>query len=116
MNLLVAKKLKKLRIQKGFSQEKVADYLQISQSAYNRIEHGTCHSWVNYINAICNLYNIKPEDLLKREEVTDPLNSNVAKENFCTSCDIKLIEQYELRLKEKDAYIVLLEKMISNYK
>ncbi|MFC6246349.1 helix-turn-helix transcriptional regulator [Flavobacterium psychroterrae] len=44
MNVVVGNKLKELRKNRNLSQEQVADYLTISQSAYARIESGESHS------------------------------------------------------------------------
>ncbi|GAA3780517.1 hypothetical protein GCM10022271_10980 [Corallibacter vietnamensis] len=66
MNSQVVDKIKSLRYNKGLSQEQVADYLNISQSTYARIENGDSNSWSNYINPICQLFEINPEDLLRR--------------------------------------------------
>lgn len=52
MNAIVAKRLRNLRKQKNWSQEEVAFKLNISQSAYDRIEKGESNSWANYIEPI----------------------------------------------------------------
>ena len=46
MNIQVGKNIKKLREEKGLSQEAMADYLHISQSSYSRMEAGECNTWV----------------------------------------------------------------------
>lgn len=69
MNTLVANKIKTLRKQKGLSQEQVAEYLHITQPTYVCIENGDSNSWANYIEPICNLFEIQPEDLLRQESV-----------------------------------------------
>lgn len=63
MNLIVGNKLKKLRKQRKLTQQKMADLLAISQSAYARIENGESHSWASYIKKICNIFEIFPEEL-----------------------------------------------------
>lgn len=64
MNIAVGKQIKIMRNNKGVSQEAVADYLNISQSAYSRIENGTSHSWSFYIEKICIYFEVNPSDLL----------------------------------------------------
>lgn len=44
MNISIGNKLKQLRKSKSMSQEQVADYLHLSQSAYARMESGESHS------------------------------------------------------------------------
>ncbi|MDO4879924.1 MAG: helix-turn-helix transcriptional regulator [Capnocytophaga sp.] len=115
MNLIVGEKIKKLRKSRNLSQEEVADFINVSQSTYARIESGTSNSWAGYILPICQLFNIPPEELLKSE--------NIVIHNNNTSCQYsggyvinqiseKLIEQYEKRISEKEEYIKFLQKEI----
>lgn len=64
MNTTIGKKLKTLRKKQGLSQEKVAEKLSISQSTYARLEKGEGHSWARYINQICVVFEITPEELI----------------------------------------------------
>lgn len=45
----VAKRIKNLRQAKGISQEEIADRLNISRSAYERMENGKSHSWATHL-------------------------------------------------------------------
>ncbi len=116
MNALVGNKLKTLRKQKGLSQEEVADYLHISQPTYARIEKGESNSWASYINNICNLYEIAPEDLLRQESIVVNKDQRGGNGAFVINYNLsdKLIAQYESRLQDKDNYINKLEKIIDN--
>ena len=103
MNISIGIKLKQLRKRKSMSQEQVADYLHLSQSAYARMESGESHSWANHIDRICELFEITPEELVKNESVI--VNSNQQGGNSTNAIIInqlseKLIEQYEERIKE----------------
>jgi transcriptional regulator with XRE-family HTH domain len=64
MRVAIGKQIKALRKNKGVSQETVADYLNISQSAYSRIENGNSHSWACYIEKICIYFEVKPKHLM----------------------------------------------------
>ncbi len=64
MQIAIGKQIKALRKNKGVSQETVADYLNISQSAYSRIENGNSHSWACYIEKICVYFEVKPKHLV----------------------------------------------------
>uniref|UniRef100_UPI00404A2595 helix-turn-helix domain-containing protein n=1 Tax=Flavobacterium sp. TaxID=239 RepID=UPI00404A2595 len=117
MNTIIGLKLKKMRKEKGWTQEWVADQLHLSQSAYARIENGESHSWANHFESICNIYDITPEDLIKLESVT--INNNQKGGNSTNAFVInqlsdKLIEQYEFRLKEKDEIINTLKNQLKN--
>lgn len=117
MDVFVGNKLKTLRKQKGLSQEEVAESLHISQSTYARIEKGESSSWTSYINNICNLYEIAPEELLRQDFNTFNQNNTEGDNNgiVINNLSEKLIEQYELRLAEKDTYIAKLEKLLDKY-
>lgn len=68
MNSIVGNKLKRLRKQKGLTQEQMADLLSISQSTYARIENGESQSWAGYIKKICKIFEILPEELVKDDD------------------------------------------------
>jgi len=115
MNVLVGKKIRTLRKQKGLSQEQVADHLHISQSTYARIENGESHSWSSYIEPISKLFEIQPEDLVKTEKVIINNNQQGGSSNngyIINQLSEKLIEQYEQRLKDKDEIILLLRAQL----
>ncbi|MEJ4088633.1 helix-turn-helix transcriptional regulator [Galbibacter orientalis] len=114
MNNIVGNKLRSLRRIKGLTQEQVADYLHISQSAYARMENGESNSWSANIEGICEVFEISPEELLKSEAII--INNNQQGGNSAyyihQALSEKLIEQYEARLKEKDEIIQLLKERI----
>lgn len=115
MNAIVAKRLRNLRKQKNWSQEEVAFKLNISQSAYGRIEKGESKSWANHIEPICNLYEIEPEELIKQDNISISYNKGKSINGFIINqLSEKTIEQYEIRLKEKDIYIAKLEKELAD--
>ncbi|OXG04941.1 transcriptional regulator with XRE-family HTH domain [Flavobacterium araucananum] len=96
MNVVVGNKLKILRKDKKMSQEEVADYLRISQSAYARMESGESHSWANHILKISKIFGILPEELLR----LDNNKKGIAPEDKVAQVPDKIIEQYEERIKE----------------
>ncbi|PIB33045.1 transcriptional regulator [Gaetbulibacter sp. 5U11] len=115
MNIEVAHKIKTLRTSKGLSQEQVADYLHVAQSTYARMESGETNSWVNYIQPICELYQIQPEELLKQNTINISHNKGKSTNGYIINqLSEQLIEQYELRLQEKDQYIKRLEQLLDN--
>lgn len=116
MNTLVSTKLKTLRQNKGYSQEFVADSLHMSQSAYARMENGKSNSWATYINQICELYEIQPEELLKQETIIVNQNQHGGNGAFIINqISEKLIEQYELRIKEKNQQILELKNKLKKF-
>lgn len=114
MNTIVAKRIKNLRKQNNWSQEDVAFKLNISQSAYGRIEKGESNSWATHIQPICELFEIEPEELIKQDNISISYNKGKSINGFIVNqLSEKIIEQYEIRLKEKDNYIAKLEKQLS---
>jgi len=110
------KNIKKLREQKGYTQEQVADYLNISQPAYARIENGNRNSWSNYLEPLCVFFEVQPEDLISSDSVIVNQNQRGGNGAFIIyQLSEKLIDQYEIRLKEKDELIKKLEDQLSKY-
>ncbi|KUJ54665.1 helix-turn-helix domain-containing protein [Chryseobacterium aquaticum] len=110
MNAQIGNKIRRLRENKGFSQEDMAEKLQISRSAYSRIESGETNSWVNHLNKLCENLDVKPEELLlnsdqliQNNQDSDSVIQNNA--NNDTNITInhlseKVIELYEERIAE----------------
>jgi transcriptional regulator with XRE-family HTH domain len=110
MNTQIGNKIRRLRENKGFSQEEMAERLQISRSAYSRIESGETNSWVNHIEKLCKELDMKVEDLL----ITSDNNINTNQDNASAvqtsthqdthitinQLSEKVIELYEERIKE----------------
>jgi transcriptional regulator with XRE-family HTH domain len=110
MTIAVGRKIRALRLKKGLSQEQVADQLHVSQSTYARIENGESHSWANYITPISHLFEIQPEELLKEDAVVINTNQTGGAGYIqINHLSEKLIEQYELRLQDKETMIQLLQ-------
>ena len=62
MNQEVVKKLRKLRIEKGFSKQDMAEKLNIELSAYIRLESGRVNTWGKYFREICLILKINPSE------------------------------------------------------
>lgn len=128
MNNTVSKKIKTLRVDKGFSQEQMADLLHISQSAYSRIENGESNSWINLVDKICNVFEIKPEELFIPEGLvqnnSDNISTSAVQNNTQHDTHItinhlsdKVIELYEEKIKwleEKNKALEEEIKMLKN--
>ena len=62
------RKLKRIRLERfnsGFSQEFVANKLNISQSFYARIESGKNRLTVDFLIKLAEIFEIQPEDFFK---------------------------------------------------
>ena len=120
MNTRIGTRIRTLRTSKGISQEEIADKLHISQSAYSRIEMGESNNWINLIEKICNVLDVKPEELFISEGlIQNNLDNSSAVQNH-TQHDThivinhlsdKVIELYEEKIKRLETEIERLTKI-----
>ena len=72
----IGNKLKRLRELKNLNQEEVAQKLNITKQAYSKIERNETKLDLERIMDLAEIFEIKPEDLLRE----DNINLNYAKE------------------------------------
>ena len=65
----IVKRLKVYRIQLGYSQKKLADHLNISQSAYAKIEKGITRLDLERLEQICEILRVSPATLIRDEKL-----------------------------------------------
>lgn len=109
---MIAKKLKNFRKEQKWSQEIVAEHLKISQSTYARIEKGLCNTWLIHLEDICILYEIDLNDFLRIDYQEGFFKRTPTK----TLAVEKLVEQYEIRLLDKEKQIAKLENELASVK
>ena len=63
-NLLLGETLRKLRLRKNYSQEFVAECLNISRNAYKEWENGKIDFSISKLERISNFYEVSIADLL----------------------------------------------------
>ena len=117
MNEIISKRIKSLRLIKGYSQDYVADKLCITQSAYARLENGDTYSWATYLEKLCEIFEVKPEDIVTNNEIVINQKQTGGNSNnayIINQLSEKLIEQYEKRLEEKDITINYLKQKMKN--
>lgn len=104
MNKIIGNKLKELRRSKNLSQEEVSDFLGISLSAYSRMERGESTSWASHFNKMCEVFEITPEDLVRKESQSwlsgDLMNEEPLTENEVINGYRKIIKKYELQIED----------------
>lgn len=110
MNTQVGNKIRRLRENKGFSQEEMAERLNISRSAYGRIETGETNTWVNHIEKLCQELDMKIEDFFMNSDNninTNQDNASAVQTNTHQDTHItinhlseKVIELYEEKIQE----------------
>lgn len=62
------RRLKKLRVDNGYTQKQVADYLEIDQSYLSKIEKGERKITLSIINRLCLLYDCSHQYLFDKDD------------------------------------------------
>lgn len=123
----IVKKIKHLRIEKGFSKPDMAEKLHIDLSAYSRLESGKTHSWAKHLDELFEILDIAPEEFfkgigtnikIKNKEGSYGSNNlhieNLFAENKEKTEKMELL--YQTQLKDKDLMIEQLMKVIEKLK
>lgn len=64
----IGQKIKTFRQVKGWSQENMAKQLKMSISGYSKIERGESDFKISRVEAIANVFNINPSQLLQSDD------------------------------------------------
>ncbi|MDN3706107.1 helix-turn-helix domain-containing protein [Myroides ceti] len=104
---MIGPKIRKLRNQYGFSQEYLASELSVSQATLSNIESGRTVPDIDLIKKICTVFNIDIYDLVTLEKRIYQENKDNTRnpigyieKNIINHFPEKLIEQYEIRIKD----------------
>ncbi len=111
----IGKKLRTLRAEKGFTQEKIADLLKIPQATYSNLENNKGKLDLKLIEKIASVYEIDVLDILSDEKLVFNQKNKKGDNNglVINQLSEKLIEQYEIRLREKDEIIAELRARLN---
>ena len=104
---IFGQKLAELRKQKGISQEELASDLNISQTTISNYEKGIDKVDIEILEKICNYFNVPISYMFSDERLffnsSGSNNRNIyMPSNILNTCIDKLIESYELRIKDKE--------------
>ena len=99
-------KLKKLREERGVRPTELAVYLDIDESAYNRMENCVNNTWGKYLLPLLDFYKIPPSDFFKDIEGKNFIHQDV-KEINDSAQNIGIIETFNSS--EKSIYDRLME-------
>jgi len=64
--------IRNLRIDKGFTQKQVAEYLGVKQNTYSQYEIGVLNYPVDVIIKLADFYGVSTDYLLGRTDVKEP--------------------------------------------
>ena len=116
------KKLADLRKQKGISQEQLASDLNISQSSISNYESGLTKPDTEILKKICDYFNVPITYMFSDEKIIFHTvenhngNSGYMINSTLNTYTDKIIELYELRLKEKEELVSFLKKEIERFR
>ena len=74
----VGERLKELRVQAGFTQNKLAEWAGVSQAHLRRVELGEADITVNHLRLICDALGISLKDFFNVSKEQDEITSAVA--------------------------------------
>ena len=80
MNIEIANRLQKLRKEKGYSQEQLADMLKISRQAVSKWERAEVSPDTDNLICLARLYGISLDELLFTNEKTEDIISEKSSE------------------------------------
>ncbi|WP_294274760.1 helix-turn-helix transcriptional regulator [uncultured Chryseobacterium sp.] len=113
--MTLGEKLKKARINKNFTQEYLAEALQVSHKTYSNFENDKTKPDFHQVEDIAKVLEVSVLDFLSGDNITVNQNNNeiaIAQNYASITVSEKLIEQYEQRLKDKDEEIAFLRKIL----
>lgn len=102
---LIGERLKKARIKKGYTQEKLSEMINVSIAYLSRIETGTTHINLKRLNELCSILGVSEAFILNgaSDNSVSYLNtelSSILKD--CTPDKKELIYQIATIISEKD--------------
>lgn len=108
----LSKRLRALRIERGFTQEYLSDLLKIPQSSYSKLENNKGKIDVKVLKKIADLYEIDLVELFKTDHIINNQTDSNSSNLLFNQLSQKLIEQYENRILElKEVNLFLLSQL-----
>ena len=109
--------LKSLREEKNLRQADLADFLEISQQAYQRYENGTSEPNGDGFIKLADFYNVSTDYILGRTPVRamNTLPVGALSEEEVKDIDAAIVTGYtQLSLETRRAFIAMLEELFGN--
>lgn len=109
----IGAQLKKAREEKRFSQQEIANLLEISQKTLSNIESDKSDPTLKQLSKLGEIYELDILELLSKQGIMFNQHNQKGENNGIINhyhSPEKLIEQYEKRLQEKDELIEILKK------
>ncbi|MDR6922242.1 MULTISPECIES: helix-turn-helix domain-containing protein [Chryseobacterium] len=113
--MTLGEKLKKARISKNLTQEYLAEVLNVSQKTYSNFENDKSKPAFSQVEDIAKVLEVSVLDFLSNDGLSFHYDNVHGGNNgfiYQNQLPEKLIEQYEQRLKDKDAEIIYLRQLL----
>ena len=112
----LGEKLKQARLTKNFSQEYMAEVLQISQKTYSNFENNKTKPDFSQIEEISKILETSILEFLSDENMSFYQNNSGVNNGFVVNnLSEKLIEQYELRIKKLEEETKYLKNLLDKF-
>ncbi|MFC7348459.1 helix-turn-helix domain-containing protein [Chryseobacterium zhengzhouense] len=99
--MTLGEKLKKARISKNFTQEYLAEMLNVSQKTYSNFENDRSKPGFSQVEEMAKVLDVSVLDFLSGDSITiNSTNGDHSGFIYQNQLPEKLIEQYEERIKE----------------
>ena len=110
MNLNFAENFKRLRKEKGVTQEKVAEALDVSSQSVSRWELSICYPDVELLPSIANYFEVTVDSLLSNDVTSKRRDREIFSEKIDTLSDesterIDFVREYCRKYPEEDYYV-----------
>ncbi|WP_417430300.1 helix-turn-helix domain-containing protein [Halpernia sp.] len=115
--MALGEKLKQARLNKNFSQEYMAEVLQISQKTYSNFENNKTKPDFSQIEEISKVLEASVLDFLSDEKLAFNYNNvNGGNNGFVINqLSEKILEQYELRIKRLEEDNIYLKTLLDKF-
>ena len=114
MNNAIVDKIKKIRISKGYNHSEMADKLNITRSAYQRLENGEIYSWAKYLEELLDILETSPKDFFSDigSKTYNQTNNTGGIGYIVEHLHQENKEVYEKLIASKDEQIALLKSLL----
>ena len=90
LGVQIGTRIRQARINRGFTQEKMAEILDISVTHYQNIEYGKYNIGYKHLAKVCNLFNLSADYILFDKETTQ-MNFDVFYEKLSPEERVELL-------------------------
>ena len=117
LNKEITDKFKKLRVEKGYTQEDLANELNISRTAYHNIESPDSYVWAKYLPELMKIFDTTPNEFFKDiggKMIVNYCSFSQGAIGYVENLQQENSDVYKQLLDSKDEIIELLKNKLNN--